>query len=271
MQLKTKLSKKLSKMKLNKRYLSHDWLGVPKNVHAYTTLRGESVSDEKGNGLNCNNYGAFNLAAHVGENLQTVESNRQQLFKDLYLPSRPVWLDQIHSNKVFCAYQEPYKQQPPPQADAVYSNVKNVVCAVLTADCLPVFFCNQAGTEIAVAHAGWRGLHAGILAKTIKSMQADAKDILAYFGPAIGPLSFEVGEDVFQTFVESNEANRVAFIENRKGHYLCDIYQLARIELNSVGVNQISGENFCTYTEKRFYSYRRQKITGRMASLIWLD
>lgn len=268
-------------------YLSHDWLGKPKNVKAYTTLSGESISDEKGSGeksideklnpnsLNFSNYGAFNLATHVDDDLQAVESNRQQLFKELSLPVPPVWLDQIHSNKVFCAdrlsYKQPSHKQHPPQADAVYSNANNVVCAVLTADCLPVFFCDQAGTEIAVAHAGWRGLHAGILSKTIESMETDAENILAYLGPAIGSQSFEVGEEVFQAFVKSNEANRVAFIKNRKGHYLCDLYQLARVELNLVGVKKISGGNFCTYTEKRFYSYRRQNVTGRMASLIWLD
>ena len=266
------------KTKPSKLYLSHDWLEKPKNVHAYTTLSGESISGEKSideklnpNSLGFSSYGAFNLAMHVDDNVQTVESNRQQLFKELSLPLPPVWLDQIHSNNVFCADRLSHKQQLPPQADAVYSNANNVVCAVLTADCLPVFFCDQAGTEIAVAHAGWRGLHADILSKTIESMQADAENILAYLGPAIGPQSFEVGEEVFQAFVKSNEANRVAFIKNRKGHYLCDLYQLARVELDSVGVKQISGGSFCTYTEKRFYSYRRQNVTGRMASLIWLD
>ena len=266
------------KTKPSKLYLSHDWLEKPKNVHAYTTLSGESISGEKSideklnpNSLGFSSYGAFNLATHVDDNVQTVESNRQQLLKELSLPLPPVWLDQIHSNKVFCADRLSYKQQLPPQADAVYSNVSNVVCAVLTADCLPVFFCDQAGTEIAVAHAGWRGLHAGILSKTIESMETDAENILAYLGPAIGPQSFEVGEEVFQAFVESNEANRVAFVQNQKGHYLCDLYQLARVELDSVGVKQISGGSFCTYTEKRFYSYRRQNVTGRMASLIWLD
>ncbi len=146
-----------------------------------------------------------------------------------------------------------------------------MVCAVLTADCLPVFFCNLSGTEVAVAHAGWRGLHAGILRKTVESMEVPAPKIIAYFGPAIGPKSFEVGDDVFQTFTKKNSNNKTAFVRSKKNHYLCDIYQLARIELQSIGVSHIDGGDFCTYTDNCFYSYRRQNITGRMASLIWLE
>lgn len=255
-------------MNLDQYYISHDWKDKPKNVHAYTTLTGVNVGGEK----TCvNDYGDFNLATHVGDNLHSVELNRQRLMDDLNLPATPFWLDQIHSNHVLCADKQTSKAQLPPQADAVFSSDKNIVCAVLTADCLPVFFCNKAGSEVAVAHAGWRGLQAGILRKTVASMQSASNEIIAYLGPAIGSKAFEIGADVFSAFVENNEANSKAFIENRKGHYLCDIYELSRIELRSVGVNQISGGNFCTYSDERFYSYRRQKNTGRMASLIWLD
>jgi len=252
----------------NTLYLSHEWQNKPGNVHAYTTLHTNHVSNDNSN---ASHYGGFNLATHVGDNQQVVESNRLQLITDLDLPSPPVWLDQIHSNKVICADRQTHVQQTIAQADAAFSNDKKVVCAVLTADCLPVFFCNRAGNKIAVAHAGWRGLHVGVLRKTVESMKTSASEILAYLGPAIGPQSFEVGDDVFHVFAKKNNANKVAFTPSKKGHYLCDIYQLARIELQSIGVNLIEGGGWCSYTDNRFYSYRRQKVTGRMASLIWLE
>lgn len=247
----------------NTLYLLPEWLSKPDNVHACTTLRTANNSSSS--------YGEFNLAMHVGDEPQVVEANRQKLIRDLILPSSPIWLNQIHSNEVINADQQLHTQGILPQADALFSARKKVVCVVLTADCLPIFFCNQSGTEVAVAHAGWRGLHAGILHKTVESMKSESGDILAYLGPAIGPKSFEVGEDVFHAFAEKNIANQAAFVKNRKGHYLCDIYQLARIELQSIGVSHVDGGGLCTYTEERFYSYRRQKITGRMASLIWRE
>ncbi len=253
----------------NTLYLPPEWPNKPGNVHAYTTLRSSSAEPSDNLHLSC--YGEFNLATHVDDDLQAVESNRQQLIKDLDLPSSPVWLDQIHSNKVICANQESEPKQMLSQADAVYSKTKNVVCAVLTADCVPVFFCNQSGTEVAVAHAGWRGLHAGVLRKTVESMESAAAKIIVYLGPAIGPQSFEIGDDVFQAFAEKDSNNKVAFTKRKKNHYLCDIYQLARIELQSIGISHIDGGDFCTYTDNRFYSYRRQNVTGRMASLIWLE
>ena len=251
----------------NTLYLPPEWPNKPDNVHAYTTLRSSSAKPDDSH-LSC--YGEFNLATHVDDDLQAVESNRQQLIKNLDLPSSPVWLDQIHSNNVICANQSQPKQMLP-QADAAYSKTKNVACAVLTADCLPVFFCNQSGAEVAVAHAGWRGLHAGVLRKTVESMESPAAKIIVYLGPAIGPQSFEVGDDVFQAFTEKDSNNKAAFVRSKKNHYLCDIYQLARIELQSMGVSHIDGGGFCTYTDHRFYSYRRQNVTGRMASLIWLE
>ena len=250
-------------------YLPPEWPNKPGNVHAYTTLRSSGAKPDDNSHFSC--YGEFNLATHVDDDLQAVESNRQQLIKYLDLPSSPVWLDQIHSNNVICADQKAQPKQMLPQADAAYSKTKNVVCAVLTADCLPVFFCNQSGTEVAVAHAGWRGLHAGVLRKTVESMESPAAKIIVYLGPAIGPQSFEVGDDVFQAFTEKDSNNKAAFVRSKKNHYLCDIYQLARIELQSIGVSHIDGGGFCTYTDNRFYSYRRQNVTGRMASLIWLE
>ena len=244
-------------------------------MHAYTTLCASNTDNAIGDST-CSGYGGFNLATHVGDDLPAVEANRLKLATDLCLPSTPVWLDQIHSNKVIHAdikiqNQKTHTQQDLPQADASVATTSKVVCAVLTADCLPVFFCNQSGTEVAVAHAGWRGLHAGVLRKTVESMNSAADKIYAYLGPAIGPQSFEVGEEVFQAFVEKNRKNQTAFVMNKEGHYLCDIYQLARIELQSMGVNHIDGGGLCTYSDSRFYSYRRQSVTGRMASLIWFE
>lgn len=246
-------------------YLPVDWPGGeaarPKNVQACTTLRVGGVST----GV----YSGYNLADHVGDDPQVVLSNRAKLLEDLHLPSEPVWLEQVHSNKV--VYADELVAGQTIQADASTTANKGIVCVVMTADCLPVFICNQTGTEVAVAHAGWRGLHAGIISNTIKAMNSSADELLVYLGPAIGAEVFEVGEDVLDAFVEKNSANKSAFVATKKGHYLCDIYQLARIELQSIGVEKIAGGDYCTYRdEQRFYSYRRQANTGRMASLIWL-
>jgi YfiH family protein len=141
---------------------------------------------------------------------------------------------------------------------------------VLTADCLPVFFCSRDGSEVAVAHAGWRGLHDGILSNTLAAMKSAAGDVLVSLGPAIGARAFEVGIEVYDVFVGKDPVNSTAFVATDKDHYLCDIYQLARNELSAIGVAGIAGGDYCTFNEsERFYSYRRQKNTGRMASLIW--
>lgn len=242
-------------------YLTAAWTNKPDNVRAVTTLRSGGFSQ--------GGHASYNLATHVGDDLPAVMKNRAKLSHDLQLPAAPVWLDQRHSNQVFEANNASLNASIP-RADASVSQQKGVVCAVLTADCLPLFFCNQAGTEVAVAHAGWRGLHAGIIANTIAAMKSPVSDILISFGPAIGAQSFEVGRDVFTAFVEKNAGNEKAFTPTTKAHYFCDIYQLARIELQALGVEQIAGGNFCSYREnERFYSFRRDPVTGRMAHLIW--
>ncbi len=247
-------------------YLAADWSPAgfekPENVHAYTTLRNGGVST--------GDYGEYNLAKHVGDEVQAVNSNRAMLVEDLQLPAEPVWLEQVHSNIVACA--DEIAAEEIVQADASYSRNKGVVCAVMTADCLPVFFCNPAGSEVAVAHAGWRGLHAGILTNTAAAMQTPADEILVSLGPAIGPQVFEVGEEVLHAFVSKNSINEAAFVATSEGHFLCNIYQLARIELHSIGIGCVAGGGACTHSEsQRFYSYRRKQNTGRMASLIWLS
>lgn len=236
------------------------------NVSAVTTLIRGGVSKA--------DYSEFNLATHVGDDPVAVRANRAKLVEDLQLPSEPVWLDQVHSNKVADADELSITAAVdiiPVQADASVSRTKGVVCAVLTADCLPAFFCNRNGSEVAVAHAGWRGLHNGILSNTLAAMKSAAADVVVNLGPAIGPQAFEVGAEVYDAFVKKDSKNIAAFVTSDKDHYLCDIYQLARIELSAAGVHSISGGECCTFNEsKRFYSYRRMSNTGRMASLIWL-
>jgi len=251
-------------------YLPADWpdnelaqsgSGKPENVHACTTLRSGGVSTGA--------YSEYNLADHVGDDPQAVVCNRAKLVEDLHLPSEPVWLEQVHSNKVVRADELATEQTV--QADASFTSSKGVVCVVMTADCLPVFICNRSGTEVAVAHAGWRGLHAGIISNTVKAMNSSADELMVSLGPAIGPDVFEVGEEVLQAFVDKNSANKSAFTATTEGCYLCDIYRLARIELQSIGVDRIAGGERCSYREEQqFFSYRRQQKTGRMASLIWL-
>ena len=256
-------------------YLPAEWpkscSAITENVHAYTTLATGGYS--KGD------YSQFNLASHVGDDLQSVRQNRAKLVRDLRLPSEPVWLEQVHSNAVIVIDETTSmplsadtEVMPARQADASITRQKDVVCAVLTADCLPVFFCNRSGTEVAVAHAGWRGLHAGIVSNTVNTMQSSAEDILVSLGPAIGVKAFEVGDEVYHAFLDKNSKNQSAFTKTDKHHYLCDIYKLAIFELQSIGVTQVAGGDYCTYTESdRFYSFRRQQNTGRIASIIWIS
>lgn len=235
-----------------------------------------AITTQVNGGVSKGDYSEYNLALHVGDDPEAVKANREKLVEDLQLPSEPVWLDQVHSNKVICADEfavaDSAAKVLPVQADASISGAKGVVCAVLTADCLPVFFCNSEGTEVAVAHAGWRGLHDGILSNTLAVMKSAVDDILVNLGPAIGAKAFEVGTEVYDAFVDKNKINSSAFVSTDKDHYLCDIYELARIELSAIGVAGISGGGYCTFNERhRFYSYRRHKNTGRMASLIWVE
>ena len=157
-----------------------------------------------------------------------------------------------------------------PRADAAFTSVKNKVCVVMTADCLPMLICNQQGTQVAAAHAGWRGLHAGVIEATLEKFSDSPQKLLVWLGPAIGPDAFEVGEEVRNAFLQDMPDANMAFRTNRPGHWLADIYMLARLRLQRYGVESIYGGNFCTYSDReRFYSYRRDGKTGRMASLIW--
>lgn len=237
-------------------FIEPDW-PAPEAVRALTTTRAGGVSLPP--------YDSLNLGDHVGDDPAAVAENRRRL--RAFLPAEPRWLVQVHGTAVAHAD----ALQHPAEADAAVAFTPGTVCAVLTADCLPVLLCDRQGTRVAAAHAGWRGLAAGVLEASVTAMHCEPSDILAWLGPAIGPQAFEVGEDVREAFVRDLPAAAVAFVPGQPGKWLADIYRLARLRLARAGVNGIHGGGFCTYSDgARFYSYRRDKATGRMASLIWL-
>lgn len=235
-----------------------DW-PLPAGVKACSTTRYGGVSLPP--------YDSLNLGTHVGDEAQAVAVNRQRLVEGADLPQMPVWLEQVHGTRVVRLD----GQMPADlQADAVYSNVPGQVCAVMTADCLPVLFCSQAGDEVAAAHAGWRGLCNGVLEQTLTAFDAEPGRINAWLGPAIGPQQFEVGPEVRAAFIAVDDAAATAFTP-MGDKFLADIYLLARQRLQRAGIHAIYGGDRCTVSEiSHFFSYRRDGITGRLASLIWL-
>jgi len=234
-----------------------DW-PAPANVHAFTTTRKGGFSDGA--------WSSLNLGTNCGDDPRIVEKNRRLLSG--LLPSEPRWINQVHGTR---AVRWEKANDTLTGADAIVSNQTGQVCAVLTADCLPVLFCNRSGTRIAAAHAGWRGLAAGVLEATVLAMDCKPLDLMAWLGPAIGPQAFEVGKDVYDSFVVSNSENAIAFTEHGD-RWLADLYQLSKLALNRAGIHQVSGGGYCTYLEPdKFFSYRRDRQTGRMATIIWLN
>lgn len=252
--------------------LTPHWPDAPANIGALTTLRGGGVSGapyDDGAGA-----GGLNLGLHVGDRTADVLRNRALLAAQL--PGRPAWLTQVHGSVALDA--ATLAPDSALDADASFSTASGVVCAILTADCLPVLLCDTKGNVVGAAHAGWRGLAGGVLGKTVEAMRAaGAGEILAWLGPAIGARRFEVGADVLHAFQDgardAAEARAVAaaFVPGAQGgKYLADIYALARCVLRREGVERVTGGEYCTVSEPmRFYSYRRDGITGRQASLIW--
>ncbi|AAP96059.1 laccase [[Haemophilus] ducreyi] len=237
------------------------WQALP-HIHAFTTVRQGGVSQAP--------FDSFNLAAHVGDNIENVMRNRQLLVERFNLPHLPLFLTQTHSTRVI---RLPYWGDNF-EADAVYTDQPNQVCLVMTADCLPVFFCSQDGLEIAVAHAGWRGLCDGILENTLAEFSCAAAEIMVWLGPAIGPSAFQVGKDVVEQFCmfDANAESAFSPDPSTSGKFLGNLYQIAIQRLTYLGIKHISGGQHCTYLEKQhFFSYRREGKTGRMASLIWRD
>ncbi len=241
-------------------FLVPDW-PAPASVRCLMTTRNSGTSQ----GV----YSSLNLGAHVGDDPGTVASNRAIVMASIN--GQLLWLNQVHGTRVVDAADYIGIEQPP-QADAAFTRKAGVVCAVMTADCLPVLLCDDAGTVVAAAHAGWRGLLAGVLEETVAAMGVPGKNLMSWLGPAIGPLAFEVGSEVRTAFVAMDENAASAFKPSLSGKWLADIYMLARQRLARQGVDRIFGGSFCTVGDpERFFSYRRDGQTGRMASTIWLD
>lgn len=245
-------------------FITPDW-PAPARVKAASTLRVGGVSQGA--------YASLNLGAHVDDDPEAVGKNRLLLRQALDLPdsSYITWLSQVHGTRVVAAAPPSRRMDPrPPQADASVADAPYEVCAVLTADCLPVLFCDRGGTRVAAAHAGWRGLVGGVLEETLRSFN-DPSQTLAWLGPAIEQEAFEVGPEVRDQFIVRDPLNAGAFVSNPAGRWQADLYQLARNELARLGVRDVYGGGFkCFADSERFFSYRRDKITGRMATMIWL-
>jgi len=230
---------------------------VARNVRALITTRAGGVS-----------LGAFaglNLGERAGDDPINVARNRALLRS--CLPAEPSWLRQVHGAVAIDAAQA----SPETEADGAVAHASGTICAVLTADCLPVLLADRAGKAVGIAHAGWRGLAAGILESVVRKMRVPARDLIAYIGPGIGPGRYEVGEDVRSVFVNAEPGDDRAFAPLSRGKYLADLCQLARRRLGAEGVTAVYGAGLCTASEERFFSYRRDRITGRMASLVWIE
>jgi len=238
-------------------FILPDW-PAPPNVRTLVTTRHGGVSRGP--------YASFNLGDHVGDDPAAVAENRRIL--RTHLPAEPIWMKQVHGVRCIDATQT----APHPAADAAFARSPGVVCAVLTADCLPVLLCDMDGTVVAAAHAGWRGLAAGVIEATVAAMGIPSGHLMAWLGPAIGPRHFEVGGEVRDSFMTHDPQAAEAFIARPNGKWLCDIYLLATQRLAALGICRPASADFCTVRdEARFFSYRRDGATGRMASLVWLD
>lgn len=238
-------------------WIEPDW-PAPARVRALVTTREGGVS--------VGPYASLNLATHVGDDPPAVAANRAILRQAL--PAEPRWLEQVHGIEVV----DGESVRSVPRADASVARTPGIVLAVMTADCLPVLLCDRAGTAIGIAHAGWRGLAGGVVEATLAAMRVAPADVIAWLGPAIGPASFEVGADVRDAAIAAQADAAQAFVAGAPGKWLADIYSLARLRLERAGVAAVYGGGFCTVRDAgRFYSFRRDRDTGRMASLIWLD
>jgi YfiH family protein len=244
-------------MTTGENWIPANW-DAPEGVVAGTTLRYGGVST--------GSFSTLNLGAYADDEPNAVSENRERFRSICQLPSAPRWLKQVHGSNVIV--------DPPaggtPEADAAITRQPDVVCAVLTADCLPVIFTAADGTELAVAHAGWRGLAGGVLEATVGAMSTDPANTLAWLGPAISQTAFEVGGEVRDQFLEHDADAAGCFAENERGRWQADLYGLARMRLSRAGIVQVSGGEYCTFTEpERFFSYRRDGACGRMASFVF--
>ncbi len=240
-------------------FIPASW-SAPKNICALTTTRSGGASRGP--------YESLNLGDHVGDVADHVRRNRALLGQALSLPTQPVWLKQVHGVNVVDASKAPAGVT----ADGAYTHQRGVVCAVLTADCLPVFLCDRRGTAVAVLHAGWRGLAAGIIEAGVRALGIAGDELIARVGPGIGPGSYEVGDEVREIFERQNPAAAVAFLPHGGGRWLADMGELAQLRLRALGLTQISVDEACTFRDRdKFFSFRRDGVCGRMASLIWIE
>lgn len=246
-------------MSLPAAWILPDW-PAPARVRAFATTRAGGVSDGE--------YASMNLGASGGDALDNVARNRAIVRE--HLPQEPRWLAQVHGTDVADLDLPPTARID--RADAAVTGVAGRVAVVLTADCMPVFFCDRAGTRVAVAHAGWRGLSAGVLERTLAALGTDPAQVLAWMGPAIGPRAFEVGPEVKEAFERADPQAASAFAPHVPGKFMADLYALARRRLELAGVHEVHGGGFCTFTDAaRFFSYRRIRQSGRMGAFIWLQ
>ena len=247
------------------RPLHPDW-PAPAGVRAIFTLRTGGVS--------AGAFASLNLGSHVGDDAFAVAENRRRVAAELGLPAEPLWLAQVHGTTVVEADGLAMREAaaPAPQADAALTRRPGRVLAVLVADCLPVLLARRDGAAVAVAHAGWRGLAAGVLEATVAALDGAGDDLLAWLGPAIGPAHFEVGEEVRTAFCQRDARAAAAFAGNARGRWQCDLHRLARQRLSALGLRSIHADPSCTYAQaESFYSFRRDGVTGRMAALIWFE
>ena len=240
-------------------WLDADW-PAPPGVRALSTMR-------HGLGVSKPPFDAFNLGARCGDDPEAVAENRRQLDAALVLPSPPRWLRQVHGIGVA---REPGFDEP--EADAAVTSMPGTVLAILTADCLPVVFAARDGDEIGAAHAGWRGLGAGVLEATVAAMETPADHLVAWLGPAAGPQAYEIGEEVFDAFVSGDAGAAAAFAPTRPGHWKVDLHALARRRLAAIGVTDVHGGGLCTISDPvRFFSHRRNQRSGRIATVAWIE
>jgi len=241
---------------------AHGWIvpdwPAPAGVRTLITTRAGGASRGA--------YAGLNLGMRSGDAAEDVARNRASLRQ--WLPAEPLWLRQVHGTRVV----EADTAEGNPEADAAFARRPGRVCAALTADCLPLLLCDEQGTTVAAVHAGWRGLCSGVIEQALRAMERPPQALLAYLGPAIGPDAYEVGAELRQAFVAADAESAAAFAPGKPGKFHADLYALARRRLARSGVARVYGGGYCTYTEReRFYSYRRDGATGRMASLIWME
>lgn len=244
-------------------WLTPDWPdatpAIRQRVRAYVTTRAGQLSAHP--------YDGFNTANHVGDDPGHVLANRQSLADYFGWQQEPQWLKQVHGVEVIEASADGIERE----GDAVFTRDPGQICTLHTADCLPVLFTAESADIVAMAHAGWRGLASGILEQTVAKLAVRPDQIRVWLGPAIGPDAFEVGDEVRAAFMATHPEAETCFHINANERWQADLYALARLRLGKLGIDKVSGGNFCTYADPRFFSFRRQSVTGRMLSLIWLE